>query len=90
MVRVPGVGVQGRAEPEPADDAQADDWNNHAPDGDAGELSGDTRPAKVSHGADPQHADGGQANLYRAKRRAKQLRTVAHGGDGNRHVGDQQ
>lgn len=43
------------------------------------ELSGDTRPAKVSHGADPQHADGGQANLYRAKRRAKQLRTVAHG-----------
>lgn len=63
----------------------------NAPDGDAGELPQDARAAKVSYGTDPQHPDGRQPYLHRAERRAKQLRTVTHGGDGNRHAGrDQQ
>ena len=89
-MRIPGIGVQRRAEPEPADDAQADNRDDDAPDGDAAELSGDARAAKVSDGADPEHADGRQPNLHRGQRRAKQLCAVTDSGNGNRHIGDQQ
>ncbi|MNP16774.1 hypothetical protein D3C76_1091820 [compost metagenome] len=87
---VPGVCVQRRAKPEPADNAQTHHRDDHAPDGDTANLPGNACAAKVSHGTQPQHADGRQSNLHRRQCDAEEFRTVTDRRYSNRHVGNQQ
>ncbi|MNZ35590.1 hypothetical protein D3C78_529920 [compost metagenome] len=89
-MRVPGVGIQRRAKPEPADNAQSDNRDDHSPDRHAADLPGNARAAKVGDSTNPQHANGREADLHWGECCAKQLRPVTNRRDRDRHVGDQQ
>ena len=80
MVRIPGVNVHGRVEPEPSDDTQKKNRKDDAPNSQRTELAGNGRTHEVGGRADPEDDNRGKADVNRWETDAQQLRPVADTG----------
>ena len=89
-MRVPGIGIHGRAEPVPADNGNAEHGENHAPHGEAADFTGNGCAAEVGHGGNPDEDDSPQGYLGRLKFPFHQLGKIAYCSDGDSDVGDYQ
>ena len=90
MVRIPGVNVHGRVEPEPSDDTQKKNRKDDAPNSQRTELAGNGRTHEVGGRADPEDDNRGKTNINRGQADAQQFGSVADTSQSNGDIGKEQ
>ena len=77
-MNIPVCRVQGWREPEPADDSQADTWDDDAPDGDRRNLTGVLSTAKVQNSRQPECEDSRRTGHDWIKGRPEEPQRIPH------------